>query len=217
MIATDIHNNAKPIVIEASYEASAGLGKTILSSLNIAHTTELSKTRNGYKLFVNDQHVQVELCKDQLTETSQKTSNLQIVAVAERLDLIKDRLALSITQLAELFGVTRKTVYDWYEGTEPRRNAVSRMEILIDVLNKASPEVDLTRLKAVWNVPVSGTSFRTVLGNDNLDAGTLQKVLFGKLNELSTRMVATTTPMRKTTSQFGEAQLAEFERRTDHS
>lgn len=217
MAATDVHAEQIVVVSESSFEALAGWGKSILSSLNIAHTTELSKTNRGYDLLVDGQRVQVELCKDRLTETSQKTSNFQFVAVHERLDLIKDRLDLSITQLAELFGVTRKTVYDWYEGAEPRRNAVNRMEILIDVLNRTSPEVDLARLKAVWNIPASGTSFRAVLCDDNLDLGTLQKALLEKLDELSTRMVATTNPMQKTTSQFGEAQLAEFERRTEHS
>jgi len=217
MATIDLHDQQAIIVYESSSALLSGWGKTILSSLNITNTTQLLKTTHGYALLVDEQRVQVELSDDQPTETSQKASNIQLVAVAERLDLIKDHLALSITQLAELFGVTRKTVYDWYEGTEPRRNAVNRMEMLIEVLNRASPKVDLARLKAVWNIPVSGTSFRAVLGDDNLDADTLQKALLEKLNELSTRMVATTSPMRKTTSQFGEAQLAEFERRTDHS
>ncbi|MDO8843877.1 MAG: hypothetical protein Q7V32_06000 [Methylicorpusculum sp.] len=217
MAATDVHAQQIVVVSESSFEALAGWGKSILSSLNIAHTTELSKTNRGYDLLVDGQRVQVELCKDQLTEISQKTSNFPSLAVPERLDLIKDRLELSITQLAELFGVTRKTVYDWYDGTEPRRNTINRMEILIEALNGTSPEVDLARLKAVWNVPVSGTSFRALLGDDNLNAGTLQKALLEKLNELSTRMVATTSQMRKTSSQFGEVQLAEFERRTDYS
>ncbi|MDD5135682.1 MAG: hypothetical protein PHP01_09790, partial [Phycisphaerae bacterium] len=203
MAGTDIHTEQAIVVSESSSELLTGWGETILSSLNIAHTTQLLKTNSGYELLVDDRRVHIELCKDQHTETPQKTFNVQLVAIAERLDLIKDCLALSITQLAELFGVTRKTVYDWYEGTEPRPKAVNRMEILIEVLNKASPEVDLARLKAVWNVPVSGTSFRAVLGDDNLNADTLQKALLEKLNELSTRMVATTRPMRKTTSQFG--------------
>ena len=217
MATIDLHDQQAIKVYESSSALLSGWGKTILSSLNITNTTQLWKTTHGYALLVDEQRVQVELSDDQPTETSQKAPNLQFVAVAERLDLIKDHLALSITQLAELFGVTRKTVYDWYEGTEPRRSAVNRMEMLIEVLNRASPKVDLARLKAVWNIPVSGTSFRAVLGDDNLDADTLQKALLEKLNELSTRMVATTSPMRKTTSQFGEAQLAEFERRTDHS
>lgn len=216
MAATDVHAEQIVVVSESSFEALAGWGKSTSSSLSFIKTTQLSKIDRGYMLLVDGKPVFVVLNDDPQSETSQKTFNGQPVALAERLDLIKDRLALSITQLAELFGVTRKTVYDWYEGTEPRRTAVNRMEILIEVLNKASPEVDLTRLKAMWNVPVSGTSFRAVLGDDNLDADTLQKTLLEKLNELSTRMVATINPMRKTTSQFGEAQLAEFERRTDH-
>jgi DNA-binding transcriptional regulator YiaG len=217
MATTDINAQHVLVISESSSELLAGWGKTILSSLNLAHATELLKTNHGYELLVDNRRVQIELCEDQHADTPHNASDTQLVTVAERLDLIKGRLGLSITQLAELFDVTRKTVYDWYEGTEPRRNAVNRIEILIEVLNKASPEIDLVRLKAVWNISVFGKSFLAVLGEDNLDAGTLQNALLEKLNELSSRMVATTGRMRKTNLQFGEAQLAEFERRIDHS
>ena len=216
MAAMDIHNAGQSITVsEASFETLAGWGKLTASYLNITQTTQLSKVDRGYMLLVEGKPVVVMLSNTQQTVLSKITSSTQPVAITERLDLIKDRLVLSITQLAELFGVTRKTVYDWYEGTEPRRTATSRMEILINVLNGVSPEVDLARLKAVWNIPVSGKSFRTVFGDDNMDAVTLQKALAEKLNELSTRMVATTSSIQKSTSQFGDSQLAEFDRRTD--
>jgi DNA-binding transcriptional regulator YiaG len=216
MAVMDIHNVGQSITMsEASFETLAGWGKLTSSYLNITQTTQISKVDRGYLLLVDGMPVVVMLSDDQQTVSSKITSSTQPVAITERLDLIKDRLVLSITQLAELFGVTRKTVYDWYEGTEPRRNATSRMEILIDMLNGVSPEVDLARLKAVWNIPVSGKSFRTVFGDDNIDIETLQKALAEKLNELSTRMVATTSPIQKSTSQFGDSQLAEFDRRTD--
>ncbi|MBF6647172.1 hypothetical protein IT781_00970 [Methylobacter sp. BlB1] len=217
MVAADIHNAALSslTVLQPSADVLAGWGRTTSSSLHINKTTQISKIECGYVLFVDGRLVIVKLSDNQYTETSQETSNSQPVAIAERLDLIKDRLALSITQLAELFGVTRKTVYDWYEGTEPRRTAINRMEILINVLNEVSPEVDLTRLKAVWNIPVSGKSFRMVFGNDNIDAEALQRALTEKLDELSSRIIASTGPMRKINPQFGEAHLAEFDKRTD--
>jgi DNA-binding transcriptional regulator YiaG len=135
--------------------------------------------------------------------------------LTERLDLIKSRLALSITQLAELFGVTRKAIYDWYDGAEPRRATTSRMELLIEILDAVPERIDIRRLKAVWNIPVSGKSFLAVFGDDKLDSISLRAVLKEKLHELSPRLVATTNSIQKRTSQLGEAHLAEIDRRID--
>lgn len=215
MAASDIQT--QPIILsEPSLELLTGWGKTILSTLNIAQTTEILKTKRGYDLLVDDQRVRIEFRKNQQTELLKKISTVQSIAMGERLNLIKDHLSLSVTQLAELFGVTRKTVYDWYDGTEPRPKTINRTEILLDVLNRAPPEVDLAKLKTIWSIPVSGASFRKVFSDDNMDAETLQNALVEKLNELSSRMVSTANPMRKTIPKFGEAQLAEFDRSTDH-
>jgi len=150
------------------------------------------------------------------TQLKQEAPSGAVTSV-ERLDLIKDRLALSITQIAELFGVTRKAVYDWYEGAEPRPVTISRIEGLINVLDTVPADIDLKRLKSVWNIGLSGQSFREVLCNSNLDQASLQSVLTTKLNELYPRMVATTGSLRKTAPQLGEAHLAEFDRSADFS
>jgi DNA-binding transcriptional regulator YiaG len=146
---------------------------------------------------------------------TQENSNTPPVTLAERLDLIKDRLALSITQMSELFGVTRKAVYDWYEGAEPRAAMINRIETLIDIINTARPEIDLQRLKAVWNIPISGRSFLMVFGDDSIGIDTLRTTLVEKLDDLSPRMVKKTNSTQKTTSQIGESRLAEFDRRAD--
>lgn len=212
MVTTDIYAQST-LISEPSYEMLAGFGKAVLLSLNIAHTTQLFKTSRGYDLLVNEQRVRVELNEGQYAQEALQATSVQPIIISERLDLIKDRLALSITQLAELFGVTRKTVYDWYDGTEPRRNAINRIESLIEVLNRYS-ELDLARLKTVWSIPVSGKSFRAVLNDEHLDSGNIQNALAEKLDELSARMVVTTSTMQKITAQLGDAQLAEFDRRT---
>jgi hypothetical protein len=149
------------------------------------------------------------------TKLTQENSNIPPVTFAESLDLIKDRLALSITQMSELFGVTRKAVYDWYEGAEPRAAMINRIETLIDIINTARPDIDLQRLKAVWNIPVSGRSFIMVFGDDSISIDTLRTTLVEKLDDLSPRMVKKTNSTQKTTSQFGESRLAEFDRRAD--
>jgi hypothetical protein len=149
------------------------------------------------------------------TKLTQDNSNIPPVTLAESLDLIKDRLALSITQMSELFGVTRKAVYDWYEGAEPRAAMINRIETLIDIINTARPDIDLQRLKAVWNIPVSGRSFIMVFGDDSIGIDTLRTTLVEKLDDLSPRMVKKTNSTQKTTSQLGESRLAEFDRRAD--
>lgn len=133
----------------------------------------------------------------------------------ERLDLIKDRLSLTITQMAELLGVTRKTVYDWYDGSEPRPTMLNRLEILIDAINSAPVDVDLRRLKTLWNIPISGKSFRAAFNDDNIDINTLRTALIEKLNELSTRMVEKSYSPYKSSAQYAESQVAEFDRRGD--
>ena len=144
----------------------------------------------------------------------------QPAALTDRLNEIKGRLDLTITQMAELFGVTRKSVYDWYEGVEPRQIKTSRMETLIDVLIKASKdsiELDLKRLKIVWNIPIDGLSFREVFNDDKLDSTSLKSALFATLHELSPRMVKSTSSVHKTFAQIGSSHLIDIDRSADFS
>lgn len=141
----------------------------------------------------------------------------QSILFKDQLDDIKTDLTLSITQLADLFSVTRKTVYDWYEGTTPRHGVTSRMNILIDILKSMPSDVDLLRLKTVWNIPVSGKSFRLVFNGETIDELSFRTTLEEKMHELSPRMAKKTGYQRKTSVQLGEAHLAEFEKHTDVS
>ncbi len=133
-------------------------------------------------------------------------------AFIDRLTPIRERLSLSITQLSELFGVTRKSIYDWYDGAEPRAATIRRMEILADALNTIPAEVDLKRLKMVWRIPVSGQSFRTIFNDENLEAESLLIDLKAKLHELLPRMVKKDSVPHKTSVQLGQSHLAEIDR-----
>jgi len=153
-------------------------------------------------------------------QTSNHTATLHenfAVPVAVRLDQIKDRLALSVTQLAELFGVTRKSVYDWYVGAEPRPSTMSRIEILADVLNETSQEIDVSRIKNVWSIELSGKSFRSIFNDDSIESEEVRSALISKLHELSSRMVSSTSSSIKSPSRNGEAHLFGFERSGDRA
>lgn len=135
-------------------------------------------------------------------------------SIGDRLDVVKERLSLTVTQLAELFGVTRKTVYDWYEGAEPRQAMIGRLVALQEVLEEREG-MNLARLKAFWNVPVAGSSFLSTLRNDTLSGPELKAELLAKLNGLSDEMDA---PARRSAHKAGylrESAISDIERRTD--
>lgn len=180
-----------------------------------ATTTQLSSLapKGAIILIDNQPFVFVQKTAPHTDERSRVIAQTVILSV--RLDQIKDRLGLSITQMAELFGVTRKSVYDWYEGAEPRNQTTTRIETLIDVLDTMPETIDLRRLKTVWNIAVSGQSFRAVFNDDNLDATSLRTDLKAKLNELSPRMVATTNPVHKKATPLGESHLSDIDRLAD--
>ena len=161
---------------------------------------------DGLRLLISS-----EINKESDVNTPTQQSNL----FKDQLNDIKTDLTLSITQLAELFSVTRKTVYDWYEGTTPRNRVASRMNTLIDVIKSTPSDVDLSRLKTVWNIPISGESFRLIFNGEITDELFFRTTLEEKLHELSPRMAKKTGYQRKTSVQLGKAHLAEFDKHTD--
>lgn len=172
----------------------------------------------------NDSHDEYVLSSDGLTisfeifaQEEQIVASSKSLDLGERLNGIKETLGLSVTQIAELFNVTRKSVYDWYEGVEPRSSKANRIEALIDVLQNAPVGMDLRRVKFVWNIPVAGDSFLSVLNDDRLDSLTLKTKLSTKLNELATRLATTETQERNRYKDTGDASLAEFDRFADLS
>ena len=194
-------------------------------SLQIDHLYTKFRAGTAPQLAVRDLVMLVDGQRQQVVE--RKPSRLEAVSgeeilssamMAERLDKIKNQLALSITQMAELFSVTRKSVYDWYDGAEPRSDKLSRMEILNDVIAVTPATVDMRRLKSVWNVCVEGKSFLAVFSDDSLENTALEIALTKKLHELFPRMVTTTSLMARnprSNVEIGSAHLAEFDRQAD--
>ncbi|ASV97589.1 hypothetical protein [Paraburkholderia aromaticivorans] len=131
-----------------------------------------------------------------------------------QLDMVKTRLGISVTQLADLLGVTRKAVYDWYEGAAPRPTMIGRINSLADALGSFD-DTDLKKLKAVWNITLPSGSFRSTLQSDTLSGPDLTAALVAKLNELSAEMSATTRSSRRASAYVGESSLSDIDRRSD--
>jgi DNA-binding transcriptional regulator YiaG len=133
---------------------------------------------------------------------------------SNRLTSIQDQLSLSITQVAELFGVTRKSVYDWFDDKSmPRSATVNRAEILLDIIKESPVDIDLSRLKTVWNIPTSGRSFLAVMTDESLSAAQLKSHALEKLVELSPRLGQATS--RNSDMRQGTSHLIDIDRSTD--
>ncbi|MGC5831706.1 hypothetical protein LDP08_14210 [Ralstonia pseudosolanacearum] len=148
------------------------------------------------------------------TEDAPAAPTVPALSTCERLDTIKNRLGISITQLADLLGVTRKAIYDWYDGAEPRLAMIGRISSLVEAI-AGFEDLDLKRLKAVWSIGTPGGSFRSTLQNDTLVGPELTAALVAKLNELSEEMAAPTTSPRRTAIHIGSANLADIDRHSD--
>lgn len=206
------------VASQISSSSAPGAGKSFIPFPKKA--TNPSIPAQWYAIVLDDhQQLLIELPTQDTKKTEQTASKVaeQSITFIECLNPIRERLSLSITQLAELFAVTRKSIYDWYDGVEPRSSVTNRLEILIEALKRIPDDVDLKRLKVVWNIPIGGKSFLSVYNNVNLENASLLTELTTKLHELSPRLVKKTGSRVKTTTQLGESHLAEFDRRADFS
>lgn len=114
----------------------------------------------------------------------------------EKLNTVKTRLDLSLTQLAELLNISRKSIYDWYDGEEPSDTILARLEIIANLPG------DLSRLKMVWHIPVSGESFLSVFHEG--------ESITEKLVELEPYL-AEKPKIKSARIYLGEAHMAEFQ------
>ncbi|AOE70489.1 hypothetical protein A7317_26840 [Pseudomonas fluorescens] len=115
----------------------------------------------------------------------------EAIGLTAQLDAIKDFLGLTVTQLSELFKVTRKTVYDWYDGADPRPVVANKINALYHVFRSMAAQVDLKRLKQVWNLPVNGESLIEAI-NSSTDQHHLEAALADKIGTLAHRMAPPT-------------------------
>jgi hypothetical protein len=209
--------SSMPIEQPEFYGLNAGSQSAVESAMWMqvegAFATSPGSSAQGLVLYVNGRPVVVvrqPVQSDRPWDASTVEST-----VPGQLDLIKSQLDISVTQLAELFSVTRKTVYDWYEGQSPRNAKSDQIQALVGALDQHH-NIDLKRLKAFWNIALPGGSFRSTLQSDTLSGPELTAALTAKLDELSAEMSASTRiPHRGAAPFAGESALADIERRSD--
>ncbi|PFG60251.1 hypothetical protein DM05_4957 [Pseudomonas poae] len=135
------------------------------------------------------------------------------ITFKSQLENIQSNLGLSITQLSQFFGVTRKSVYDWLDGTAPRSSNSKRLDVIAAVIAASSDKSSLSRLKGVWLTSVNGKSFMDVISDETLSDSEKVSAALLKLEELSPRLG--TQEKSKNKTYLGEAHTTDFDRVAD--
>lgn len=135
------------------------------------------------------------------------------ISFATQIEKIQEELDLSITQIAQLFGVTRKTVYGWLDGTLPRANISNRMELINSLISERGTKLNLKRLKNVWLTAEGGRSFIDILSDESLDQVERLATAVTKLDELAPRLGQGVPKLGKT--YLGNAHASDIDRVAD--
>lgn len=110
----------------------------------------------------------------------------------EDLAWIRHSAEVTVSRLAEIFGVTRKAFYGWTEGAEPRKGgSLARISALREILSILPSDLHRTVLFNVADEPVGedGLSLRFTIQRPVEDESYRER-LNGKLAELSPAMDA---------------------------
>lgn len=166
--------------------------------LTIDRNESISLDSNTISLFKN-----IPIEKEQVADITFKS----------QLETIQSDLGLSITQLSQFFGVTRKSVYDWLDGTAPRSANSKRLDVIAAVISASDNASNLSRLKSVWLTSINGKSFMDVISDDALSDGEKISAALLKLDELAPRLG--TQEKLKSKTYLGNAHTTDFDRVAD--
>jgi DNA-binding XRE family transcriptional regulator len=112
----------------------------------------------------------------QVREKQEKQA-IAVPGVADSLRVIRDIFGLKMSELAQVFGVSRQAAYDWLAGTVPRQEITARIWELsrtAELLRSAG----ITRMEHFVHRPMldgNRTLFSLLLSGENID-GAVQQI-----------------------------------------
>lgn len=87
-----------------------------------------------------------------------ETKDFQTQALLE-LRWAKDQLGLNVSELARLFGYSRKSLYDWFDnGVMPRRSVALRMQLFADGLRNWVDPQHMGSISNLLDTPTGNSS-----------------------------------------------------------
>jgi hypothetical protein len=129
-----------------------------------------------------------------------KTHDSCVLTHAEMIqNLVKD--GLSVSMLAEIFNVTRPTIYSWQEGTAPQADKQNRIELVAKLLASTDAR-RLSLMSKVWNRSVGDIpSLFVILTAKTIDASGFHNAL-SAIEPLFLKLIAKEKNQRKSVSDL---------------
>lgn len=161
-------------------------------------STAIRTVRNWFLLVINHNGADLLLDGNRALESvlshEQITTASDAVIIAPfetKLSRIQEQYGLSVTQLAEAFQVTRKSVYDWLDGkATPRANILEKTEILLEIASREKNLSNLKQLKSVWSIQKNGKSLLSVMNDDSIGYNSRIEQFGSLLREFDDRLHA---------------------------
>lgn len=99
-----------------------------------------------------------------------KSASVQVVSMSKRIEEVRRVLSISVSDLSEILGVTRPTVYSFMSGNEPVGDALSkyriigRLQLLCDKIEQSELPIPCNKILRRHND--KGESLKTLLQDE---------------------------------------------------
>jgi len=105
--------------------------------------------------------------------------NVEPLSIADQVRELLAALALNKSQLAEALRVTRPTIYEWFQGKEPKASNTERLYALLRLLSRASVSGAMPLNARFVRQPLSldEPSLLTLLCEDKIDEARVLRTL----------------------------------------
>jgi len=120
---------------------------------------------------------------------NQKYDQFLTMSAADQAREILAALAINKSQLAKILGVTRPTLYSWFDGTTPSSENSDRLLLLLHIISKTEVSGTTPINNRFIRQPLSaeGNSILDILQNDQWDEASILELL-SKAKELSDKV-----------------------------
>jgi len=127
---------------------------------------------------------------------------------AENLERVREVFSPGMSNLAEIFGVSRQTIYNWLNGEQPRPDHITKLQDLANAADTIA-EAKIPRTAALLKRPVSkGRSLFQVARNGGSMQAVAQQLIqlvqheLKQREQMAARLVGRKASLRSVESDF---------------
>jgi len=116
-----------------------------------------------------------------------KSVSVQVISMSKRIEQVRKVLSISVSDLSEILGVTRPTVYSFISGNEPVEDAPSkyrlmgRLQLLCEKIEQSELPIPCNRILRRHND--EGESLKTLLQDETISESMLDSFIDAEVEQ----------------------------------